>query len=93
MNEKEISSADQRFAFVNLDGEPAELDLANGQLAFTVCQTLCVHTIPEQGIKLTLSSGETVLFDGSTIDARWSSSIFHREGAVRRIDVSIKSFF
>jgi hypothetical protein len=94
MNEKEISSADQRFAFVNLDGEPAELDLANGQLAFTVCQTPVVYTLsPEQGIKLTLSSGETVLFDGNTIDARWSSSIFHREGAVRRIDVSIKSFF
>ena len=78
------------FEFFDAAGQPAELDLPAGSLAFTFCQVPVVY---RQGSALTVTArlrdGQEVWADADALPAEVSASVFRRDGLVERIDVEV----
>jgi hypothetical protein len=75
------------FATFDVRGEPIEIALDPGSLAFTYCQVPVTYRIADKpGIRLTLADGKTVDIDSDTLSREFSAAIFGRMGSIVRID-------
>ena len=83
-----------RFDYVDRGGDLRTIRLASGSLMFTFCQIPVVYSLADQNsIVLTLQAESKVEIDALALDVAWSTSIFKREGKVRRIDVFLTCDF
>lgn len=70
--------------------EAIELTLAKDSLGFTLCGVPVVYCLADKtGVKVTLNTGDVVEYEGQSLDAKLSSSIFNRDGVVRCVYVAI----
>ncbi len=77
-----------RFEYLDVDGEPRELALEKGSLAFTTCQVpVVVHRTGPARVELTLADDSSRKVEGLALDAETSAAIFERTGRIRRVDV------
>lgn len=67
-----------------------EVMLPKDALGFTLCGVPVVYTLSSKNaVKLVLHDGNSVEFEGQTLDTAYSSSIFNRDGVVKMIEVAI----
>jgi len=60
-------------------------------MCFTYCQVPIIYTISEtDNVKVTLNSGDTVVFDKLQLDVSISNELFNRSNKVKQIEVFIK---
>ncbi|MCF8366993.1 MAG: hypothetical protein K9H16_14485, partial [Bacteroidales bacterium] len=91
LNKEEILDKNQVFEFYSLNGSLQQISLHENQLGFTFCQVPIVYTFCEnENITVTFDQGNVEIFSGKYLNARLSSNIFSRNGAVKLIEVSIK---
>ena len=90
LSKGEFHQAPARFSYVNLEGAVQELDLAAGQLAFTVCQVPVVYSIgTTYCIEAILQDGVHKVISGPVLGKNLSASLFGRRGIVQQISVMI----
>jgi len=79
------------FAAFNVHGEPIEITLEPGTLAFTFCQVPVIYHLADQpSIALTLLDGTTLAVPSDALSRDSSAAIFQRTGAVVRIDAWVQ---
>lgn len=74
------------------DDQVRQIELAAGQLAFTVCQLPVIYTLTSApGVRVSLfgKDGDVQEFDAGALDVAASERVFTRDGALDRIEVSI----
>ncbi len=77
------------FAYVNLKGEPQQILLSSGSLAFTFCQTPVVYQVGEKpGIQVHFSDGRVQEIPGACLDIETSQHIFKRDAVVDKMIVA-----
>jgi hypothetical protein len=78
------------YSFSNLNGKTQTINLANGQLAFTLCQIPVIYQLSaEEKIEVKGSDGTISSFASLTLDLATSYSIFARTGGIECIHVQI----
>jgi hypothetical protein len=76
------------FAFVDVHGNDATLDLTPGSLAFTFCQVPVVYRRDQAlAVRVHLTDGTVVACSDGILPASVSAGIFAREGTVRQVEV------
>jgi hypothetical protein len=84
---EEFTGSPRTFEWVDVQGHARSLDLGEGALAFTYCQTPVVyHASDSESLRVTRVDGDEHL-DGLVLPSRISREIVLRSGAVERIDV------
>jgi hypothetical protein len=90
--EAEFTHAPGSYAYVDSSGQPAELPLPAGCLAYTLCQTPVVCHRPVAGaqaaIRIHWADGRSETVAGNSLTAGQSHSIFSRAGRVRWLEVT-----
>jgi hypothetical protein len=80
------------FSTFNVRGEPIEIALEPGTLAFTYCQVPVIyHLADEPRVVLTLQGDTTQIAPPDALGRDTSAAIFQRTGAVARIDAWVKA--
>ncbi len=78
------------YKYVDVSGAAQSLTLPSGALAFTFCQTPIVY---QQGsvaqIEVIGQNGRTTTVAGSRLDVETTRHIFHRDGQIRRLLVTL----
>jgi hypothetical protein len=88
LRERELLSMKRSFAYYDAHGQARNLDLAPGELVFTICQVpVVVHAEGPAGIMVTSADGGRKAVEGLDLDAGTSAAIFERSGEVARLDV------
>jgi hypothetical protein len=78
------------FEYVDLEGREMSWALPAGSLAFTWCGTpICYRLGPESGLTLETADGSTATITGDRISIELSQVLFARDGAIRRITVTV----
>ena len=78
------------FTYFGIDGKQQQIDLSTRSLAYLICQVpVILQSSNENCITLHLTDGSTQRIAGHVLDAANSSHIFHRDGMVCRVVVSI----
>ncbi|MEM1209025.1 MAG: hypothetical protein AAGI54_07130 [Planctomycetota bacterium] len=82
------------FDYLDVDGEPQRIDLPDGSLALTVCQTPIVYRrdakAPSTGVLEVLhADGTTRTIAGHTLDESLSRDVFERTGGIRRVTLTV----
>lgn len=87
LNPNERLKQPARFQFVNLIGETESLDLAAGELAFTLCQVPVIYKIgSEPKVRVCFANGQVSEIEGNRLDAELSAKLFARTGEITRIE-------
>ena len=80
------------FRYMDVSGAWQEIELAAGNLGFTLCQVPVIFTLVEGGdVSLRITSaegGETACEDGQ-LSAELSDSLFKRDGSINRITLEV----
>ena len=88
LNRGELLAQARVFHFYDVDDREDRLDLDPGTLGFTTCQVpVVVHAEGPARVGATHADGSRRTFQGLSLDAETSASIFERRGHVRRLDV------
>jgi hypothetical protein len=88
LRRSELLAAPAVFEPLAPDGTRQRLELPAGTLAFTLCQVPIVYHLGERRrVSVTGADGLTQEIGGDTLDPERSSSLFRRDGMIRRIDV------
>jgi len=86
----ELLTSAQDFRYVDMNGVDGVLPVAEGSLAFTVCQVPVVyHTGGKPGIRLHLGNGGQRDIAGLTLDAEASRALFERSGTIHHVEVTL----
>lgn len=91
LRRKEFLPAPATFAYYDTEGQAQSLSLNTGALAFTYCSVLIVYHLSDIASIRVSGKDATWTMEGLRLDLETSSSIFARNGAVRRLDVSLMS--
>jgi hypothetical protein len=89
---REFRVADGTFRYLDVDGAWQDLDVPGGTLAFTWCQVPVVYRLgerPSHALTLFLDDGQERRLQDAALAAEDSSSLFRRDGRIRRIEVAI----
>jgi hypothetical protein len=79
------------FMYVNLKGEPQQVQLASGSLAFTCCQTPIVYRLGETpGVQVHFTDSKVKEIPGACLDIETSQHIFKRDAVVDKVIVSLE---
>ncbi len=90
LRQEAFLKTDKTFGFTDVKGMQQQIELRAGQLAFTYCQVPIVYTIADADqLTLVMQDGNTSVFDKLQADHQGSRSLFHRNGVIKRIDVSL----
>jgi hypothetical protein len=83
-----------KFSFVEVNGEKAEIDIEDGGLIFSFCQTPVVYRTANGPAEIVIEyqDGKRVSRPGNQLSAEESQALFDRTGSIRRIDVSVPNF-
>ncbi|MBI5216571.1 MAG: hypothetical protein HY960_12540 [Ignavibacteriae bacterium] len=80
------------FEYIDVAQEEKSIKINKGSLAFTFCQVPVVyHLSVNPKLHITNRTGKVVKQKELSLDKKTSSSIFKRDGRVRRIDVYVSS--
>ena len=86
----EFHSAPSSFKCLSVEGEPVEVEVQSGQLAFTVCQVPFLYSIGSTfRIEVHLSDGSRKVISGPSLGGTLSRALFGRTGQIRKIEVDI----
>jgi hypothetical protein len=92
LNREEFLTAAGEFAYRNVDGQPEQIALPAGTIAYTVCQVpIILQASTESFLDVHFSDGSTQQIDGSVLDPVDSRHIFQRNGIVHHLVVSVTS--
>jgi hypothetical protein len=90
-NPEEFLKQKTVFEYFDLKGEKQQIDLNEGQLAFTFCQVPIVYKLfSEAKIVITKTDGNKVSVTGNVLENEWSTALFERVGSIMKIEVSFK---
>ncbi len=88
LRREEFLSEYMTFTFYDVNNNQATIELEAKCLAFTIAQTPIVYHLAEaEKIVVTRSGNKTETITGLTLDENICSSIFKREGVIKRLDV------
>jgi hypothetical protein len=78
------------FNYVNLAKEKCSMDLEEDSLAFTYCQVPVIYKKASNfAIKVFLTDGSILSFQGKSLDIETSQMLFDRGGKVDKLEVSV----
>ena len=78
------------FNYVNLAKEKCSIDLEEDSLAFTYCQVPVIYKKASNfAIKVFLTDGSILSFQGKSLDIETSQMLFDRGGKVDKLEVSV----
>ncbi len=81
-----------KFAYFNVQKEPAELELPAGSICFTYCQVPIVYILSEDAsLEIVANSGQTTQYDTLELDQQTSKKMFERSGDISHIVVHVKA--
>jgi hypothetical protein len=90
LKQDEFLTAPEAFNYCGTDGEFRSIDLDEGSLGFTYCQTPIIYKKGSNPkIEVLYRDGKTINVDGLKLDKETSTQVFDRNGAIERIEVSI----
>ncbi len=90
LNSSEFLNSPKTFVYYNIHQERCEVYLNTNSLAFTYCQVPVIYEQSDkQSITVEMENGKSVVFNGSALDSKITTSIFNRSGSVKRIYVKI----
>lgn len=92
INPDEFLKQKSVFEYFGLNGEKRKINLNEGQLAYTFCQVPVVYSLSsEAGIVITKTDGKKMNIPGNTIENKWSTALFERDGSIVQIEVLLKN--
>ena len=78
------------FAYRDTGGQPGQIELPAGSLAYSICQVpVILQSSPAAAIQVYLKDGSVQKIAGSMLDHAHSRHIFERDGAVHHLVVSV----
>ena len=87
----EFLTTDKVFEYITVNNTKQTVSIGKNQMCFTYCQVPIIYTISEtDNVKVTLNSGDTVVFDKLQLDVSISNELFNRSNKVKQIEVFIK---
>lgn len=90
LRNEEFLREEQTFEYLHCQGGTRKINLSNGQLAFTVCQTPFVYSLSEaERITVFYANGGKEEIAGKALNQKISSMIFRRTGEIDKVEVSI----
>jgi hypothetical protein len=73
-----------------VDGQPVQIELTEGSLAYSICQVpIVLQKANERCISIHLADGSTQLIEGHELDSTNSRHILQRDGIVHHLVVSV----
>ena len=92
INPEEFLNQKSAFEYFDLNGEKRQINLTEGQLAYTFCQVPVVYTLSSEAkTVITKTDGSKVSVSGNSLENEWSAALFERDGSIRQIDVLLKN--
>lgn len=86
----EMLTAPSTFTYLNVAGQPQEIALEAGSLAYTICQTpIILRSGERQGITVHFADGTSQYIEGHVLDITNSRHIFLRDGQVHHLIVHL----
>jgi hypothetical protein len=90
LDRSEFLSAPAVFSYWDVDGQPQQIELPTGSIAYTICQVpVILQTGGERGIRVWRTAGGSEQLSGHTLDAVTSQHIWRRDGIVHHLVVSV----
>ncbi len=81
-----------RFHYINLAGNPVDIEVNSGELGFTICQVpILYHQGEEDKIKVMTTAGNAEELKGSRLSPKWSEIVISRTGEIEKIVVHFKN--
>lgn len=88
MKQDEFLREDRTFKYIDQDHEINSIELNKGMLGFTVCQVPVIYNSSDENkILLLLHDGSEEVIKGTSLNLKYSESIFNRDNQVKRINV------
>jgi hypothetical protein len=79
------------FAYIDVNNETKEIEVAKDSLCFTYCQIPVIYKLSEkEGLKVVFNQGPDLEFSELNLDEAVTNKVFKRTGEINRIIVSIK---
>ena len=86
----EFLKSNDVFNYINLAKEKCSIDLKEDSLAFTYCQVPVIYKKASNlGIKVFLTDGNVLSFQGKSLDIETSQMLFDRGGKIDKLEVSV----
>lgn len=83
---EELSESEECFTYFDTDGKENMIELAAGQMVFTLCQVPVIFSEGvRQEITICYANGGKRIIPGCVTDAETSQSIFSRSGEIRQV--------
>ena len=90
LREEEFLTVAKIFSYVDTNSEQKEIELKEGSLCFTYCQTPMVYKISnEESLEAFQKDGSSFFFEGLSLDEETSKKVFERTGEISLINVNI----
>ena len=90
LDRHEFLTTSSVFSYWSVDGQPQQIQLEAGSLAYTICQVpVILQAANKNCINVHLSDNNTLLIEGHTMDSINSQHIFRRDGIVHHVVISI----
>ena len=87
---EEFLTTKEVFNYINLAKEKCHVDLDVDSLAFTYCQVPVIYQkASNSAIKVFLSDGSVLPFEGKSLDVETSQMLFNRGGQIDKLVVSV----
>jgi len=91
LRKEEFLREAQTFDYVDVRHERRQIRIERNALCFTFCQVPVVYSIGEESrLEVVFSDGRSAVFDTPELDMETSERVFQRDGAVQRIEVSVR---
>jgi hypothetical protein len=90
LRKEEFLTEPKTFNYVTINNEPAQIQLAKGELAFTYCQVPIIYQIStDNEVEIVHTDASIIKFNTLALDRELSDRIFKRFGLVEKISVKI----
>ena len=91
LDRTEFLAAPTVFNFFDIDGQPQQIDLEAGSLAYSICQVpVILQSSNEDRTTIHFTNGSALQVEGHVLDSINSGHIFQRDGVVHHLIVSIR---
>jgi hypothetical protein len=90
LRKEEFLTESKSFHFVDVYSKQKTIELQDGSLGFTYCQTPIIYIIGDSNsIEVTYSNGTDAVFNSNKLDVQTSQKLFLRTGEIIKIKVTI----
>ncbi|MBK7455565.1 MAG: hypothetical protein IPJ46_18110 [Anaerolineales bacterium] len=90
LDRNEFLAAPTVFNYFDIDGQPQQIDLEAGSLAYSICQIpVILRSSKEDRITVHFTNGSIQQVKGHVLDSVNSGHIFQRDGVIHHLIVSI----